>query len=847
MKSGDGVTIATVKSLADGIYLVPDLNKGFYTLEVAAPGFMTFVVTEVSVSAAALTSVDVMLRVGAVAETVSVSAVSTLETTSASAVSIAPGLAGTSRKSVGRDGEQATISEPTFTPRLRHVFEETAFWSPSLETSASGRASLHFKLPDSLTTWKLHALASTVDGRIGVLDQTFKTFQPFFIDLDAPQTLTVGDEIALPANLRNYTGRSLALPVTAKGADWFTLLTPATAPASVSSNNSTPVVFGLRANTAIEAGPLRLTAANAHDGDAIERSVHVHPDGEPRAITTSGLLAKGSTVLTLDLPTDTIPGSVHAQLLLYPNLGAHVLHAMKAVLERPYGCGEQTISSAYPSLLYLKLLKASSPASALTGSSLQTEAQTYLQLGYERLMDYFDTSGGLTYWGRDDHAVDPALTAYSIEFLTEAEPYVTVDRSRIIGAINWLLANQQQEGGWKPRYGQPNAELNLYIATILAQTMTGNAVGNVAPSELKNRVQRAVERGTAWAATSAGAVHAPYANALRLRLAIQAGDNSTVARLHTELESTATHNSNGAHWAPLDYLPFYGWGHAGEMETTALVLAALKQDVRSPSDTTLISAALLFLLSSQDRYGVWYSGQTTVRVLQALLPLAIDQMKAPSGSQEFRLTVNGVPLAGEAEALHTDSRLLGAPRSVDLTAFIKPGHNELSFTGASDASLASAEVTTNFYVPWHGDMATSTTQTGKDAGLDFSYQCAATNAHVGTPIDCSVTARRFGSASYGMMLAEVGLPPGADVDRASLTRLLENWTISRYELQPDRIVFYLWSSSAEGSHFNFRFTPRYAIHAKAAPATLSDYYNPDLRAVLPPETFSVANQIQKDR
>ena len=40
-----------------------------------------------------------------------------------------------------------------------------------------------------------------------------------------------------------------------------------------------------------------------------------------------------------------------------------------------------------------------------------------------------------------------------------------------------------------------------------------------------------------------------------------------------------------------------------------------------------------------------------------------------------------------------------------------------------------------------------------------------------------------------MMLAEVGLPPGADVDRASLGKLLDNGAIARYELQPDRIVF----------------------------------------------------------
>jgi hypothetical protein len=39
--------------------------------------------------------------------------------------------------------------------------------------------------------------------------------------------------------------------------------------------------------------------------------------------------------------------------------------------------------------------------------------------------------------------------------------------------------------------------------------------------------------------------------------------------------------------------------------------------------------------------------------------------------------------------------------------------------------------------------------------------------------------------------------------------------------------------AGEGSRFSFRFTPRHAIRAKAEPATLSDYYNPDLKVVLP--------------
>jgi len=91
-----------------------------------------------------------------------------------------------------------------------------------------------------------------------------------------------------------------------------------------------------------------------------------------------------------------------------------------------------------------------------------------------------------------------------------------------------------------------------------------------------------------------------------------------------------------------------------------------------------------------------------------------------------------------------------------------------------------------------------------------------------------------------MMLAEVGLPPGADVDRTALGRLLDTGTIDRYEVQPDRIVFYLWPSSAERKKFSFSFTPRYAVRAKAAPAKLTDYDNFDLNAVLAPMSFVVS-------
>jgi hypothetical protein len=834
VKSASGVESKAVTT-ANGLYIVSDLLPGIYSVHVQSAGFMEFEIHEVHVSAVALTTVDVTLRVGTTSETVTVEASAPTVMTESAEVTVSRGVMGSSRKSIVTGaGGRAEITEPTFTPRLRHVFDETAYWAPSLETNPNGRANLDFHLPDSLTTWRMHALASTIDGRVGALESTFRTFQPFFIDLDTPQVLTQGDEITLPVNLRNYTAQSLTLPVIVKPADWFRALTPIVQHITVPGGNSARLNFGFRAAHAIDDGPLQMTASNGRQGDAVEKKVRVHPDGKPRTVTASGLLRGESAALHIDLPSNLIPGSLHAQVLLYPNMGAQLVHSIEAALERPWGCGEQTISSTYPSLLFLELLqisKASSP--------LEDKARTNLQLGYDRLENYIAASGGITYWGGSDHDPDPALTAYGVQFLTEARPFVKVDPARIAHAVEWLISSQQSDGSWKPHYGEPNAETTLFIAWALEQTKLNENPD--APKGLWDKTQATVHRALDWANHSAAAVHDPYANAIRLELARSQNDAPLVQLYHDELISSAERDRNGAHWLRGGQLPFYGWGRAGDMETTAMAFAALRAESIA-ADQALLNNALYFLLGGRDEFGIWYSGQATVRVLKALLPIAEEEIAAAPGDAEFTLNVNGTALdSGVGHEPPNSAHLLNAPRTIDLTSLLKPGHNTISFTGNGDVALASAEATAWFYTPWPSSQTSEAAQTttGKDYGLDFNYSCATDGLRVGQPIDCTVGARRFGSAGYGMLLAEVGLPPGADIDRASLGKLLDNWTISRYDLEPDRIIFYLWSWRAEGSHFDFRFTPRYAIHAKAAPATLLDYYNPDLKTTLAPQVFDV--------
>src|SRR5260370_19149437 len=58
---------------------------------------------------------------------------------------------------------ESSYAEPT----IRREFKDTAFWQPDVVTGADGKATVSFKLPDNLTTWRATARAVTVDTPVG--------------------------------------------------------------------------------------------------------------------------------------------------------------------------------------------------------------------------------------------------------------------------------------------------------------------------------------------------------------------------------------------------------------------------------------------------------------------------------------------------------------------------------------------------------------------------------------------------------------------------------------------------------------------------------------------------------
>jgi hypothetical protein len=817
----------------DGEYVLRDLPPGFYEVRFDAPGFKTTVITDVQVQVASYTKLNVTLEPGELTETVTVTA----EASSPLNMTL-PSVSHSVRSRVQVVTKSGTESAQISTPRLREYFPETLVWQPSIETDGRGRAEVKFKLADNITTWKMAVIGSTEDGRIGTAETEFKAFQPFFVEHDPPRVLTEGDEISLPVVVRNYLDRLQKVDLEIKTEDWFSLLGPARKQSTVDAGEAGRETFDFRAVRSVDEGRQRITARGGDANDAIEKPITVHPDGEELSVTAGDFLTS-SAAIELNVPDNAIPGSTRAELKIYPNLMAHVIESVEAIMSRPYGCGEQTLSSTYPSLLLLRNYKQNGD-----DFPRRARAERYLNTGYTRLLNYRDESGGFAYW---DHGnPDIALTAYALHFLTDAALVMELDQEVIRRARQWLIKQQASDGSWPPhQFGitgpeqeRRRAVLTAYVARMLVATesrLFSKENDDFAAQE-RAALAAALKPALEFVGKKSAEIDEPYLLASYALALVELGDTTRATPIIEKLRSLAHAEGTGAYWSLETNTPFYGWGFAGRVETTALAVQALGRYCKARAgncgvNEELIKRGLQFLLRNKDRYGVWYSTQGTINVLDTMLMLfgVRQSERAAETESTAQIEINGRPVQ---TVKMPETRRIVTPITIPITSFLSAGKNRIEIKRPAGGAYSSVQALASYYVPW-------TEKTEKPASdLRLFTKFDKTEGKIGDTITCRVEAERVGFKGYGMLLAEIGLPPGADVDRSSLETALKDWSVMQYDVLPDRIVLYLWPS-AGGVDFDIRFRTRFGLAAKTAPSVIYDYYNPESRVVVPPVKFRV--------
>ena len=333
-------------------------------------------------------------------------------------------------------------------PRLRHWFPETVLWRPEVITDNEGRAEIEMPLADSITTWRLTAHAVTADGHIGSAQSGIRVFQPFFVDLNMPVALTLGDEVTVPAVLSNYLDKPQTVHLKLSDAPWFELKDQADRKVELGVGEVRSVGFRLRARK-VGQYRLKVTAQGGGVGDAVERAVEVVPGGQRMEQVVNGNLQRPASI-DLVVPEDAIEGSVKGLVRIYPSSFSQVVEGLDQIFQLPHGCFEQTSSTTYPNVLaldYLQRMKQTAPA-------VETKARNYIRLGYQRLLTFEVAGGGFDWFGRPPASL--TLTAYGLMEFEDMARVHEVDPALIQRTRRWLLDQRKADGSWDPGPGHHN-------------------------------------------------------------------------------------------------------------------------------------------------------------------------------------------------------------------------------------------------------------------------------------------------------------------------------------------------------------------------------------------------------
>ena len=498
---------------------------------------------------------------------------------------------------------QATTESVNGGPvRVRSWFPETLLWRPEVITDDNGEITIDVPLADSITTWRLNASAVTNGGQLGSTETAIRVFQPYFVDLNLPVSLTRGDEVSLPVVVYNYLNEAQTVEIKLQAADWFEALSETTVEVRLIPGDVRSVYLPIRA-LQIGNHQLQVTATGNGVADAVRRDIAVVPDGRRIDKVVNGSLPTAERI-NMTVPADAIPGSSAGTLRIYPSSFSQVVEGLDAIFTRPTGCFEQTSSSTYPNVLALDYLRSNNKSMP----EIEARARQYIHLGYQRLLGFEVAGGGFEWFGQAP--ANRTLTAYGLMEFEDMATVHDVDPNLIERTRAWLLKQQNTDGSWAPESHKMHNDPTLGSAESRKLMTTAYIAWAVFRNDKFS--PRSNQTRAFLLRHSPKSIETPYALALvcNALLAIDQ-DGSDAAPWLRELTDRCHATSASAHWPqPQNRRSmFYGAGRSGDVESTATATLALLTAHKEPA---LIRGSLTWLTEQKDWRGTWHSTQATV-------------------------------------------------------------------------------------------------------------------------------------------------------------------------------------------------------------------------------------------
>jgi uncharacterized protein YfaS (alpha-2-macroglobulin family) len=326
---------------------------------------------------------------------------------------------------------------------VRKNFLACAFWNATLVTGPQGSVTARFLAPDSMTRYRVMAVAH-LDDRFGSGQSAFEVSKPLLIEPALPQFAHVGDQLIARAVIHNQSHHSGDVVVKlelddkaqAKGTEKQIQIA-----ADGSKVAEFPVTFAA-------AGPAKwiwrawFADAPREFTDATECSLEVGYVSPLLHETFCDTVEGFSTNLLAKVNPQFLAGTGTVTIRVSNTRLSELGEAVSQLLHYPYGCVEQTGSSMLPWIVL-----SDAPALRSVMGCRSNEIARAINYGIERLFTMQTPGGGLGYW---PHAREPMLwaSAYGAMVLSLAQQRGwTLPEPEFDNLLSGLSAQLREPGG----------------------------------------------------------------------------------------------------------------------------------------------------------------------------------------------------------------------------------------------------------------------------------------------------------------------------------------------------------------------------------------------------------------
>jgi uncharacterized protein YfaS (alpha-2-macroglobulin family) len=279
--------------------------------------------------------------------------------------------------------------------RKRSNFEPLALFAPSVVTDQTGRASVAFTLPDSLTRYRILAIATDGGRRFGTAESALTADLPLMVRPSLPRFLNRGDTFELPVVVQNHTSASTSVDVALR-VSGIELTGGSGRRVRVPADDRVELRFPARA-TRIGKARVEAAAKSSTASDAAEVSLPVYLPVTTEALAAYGQIDDDSVVaLPITAPAAALPDYGGLSITTSSTALAELEGALLYLVTYPHECAEQVASRLLAVVTLKDMLATFDGAGRVSSEDLL--ARTGRDL--EKLLALQNKDGGFALWER---------------------------------------------------------------------------------------------------------------------------------------------------------------------------------------------------------------------------------------------------------------------------------------------------------------------------------------------------------------------------------------------------------------------------------------------------------------